>query len=275
MAIETRSPGSPRPNGAGGRPAAPGRPAPAPTPPVTSAVAPSASRWTNRRSFLLGLGLAGISIPVASRLRSGGGVERGVTQDLTGLSPAEALGLLHDGNERFVALRDADPNLSTERRVAVSAGQHPFAAVIGCVDSRVPPELVFDRGLGDLFVGRVAGNIADDSIVGSIEFGVEEFDIPLVLVLGHTKCGAVTATVEALEAGATSAPGQIGAVVSALVPAAEEAGGDVSRAIALNVKSAVRALQQSPVLEERISSGALRVTGGVYDLETGVVDFSV
>jgi len=226
-----------------------------------------------RRSFLLGAVASGIAVPAAMSFTAADPPRVNFTQDVDGLNPAKAYAALQRGNSRFVKMKAVDPNLNAERRIAVSKGQHPFAAIIGCVDSRVAPELVFDRGLGDLFVARVAGNIADDTIVGSIEFGVNEFDIPLVMVLGHTKCGAVTATVKALADGETEEPGQIGSIVEKLTPAAE-GGATVDEAIVNNVKLGVEALQASPILGQRIEFGVLKVIGAVYNIETGVVDFS-
>jgi carbonic anhydrase len=185
---------------------------------------------------------------------------------------------LKEGNNRFVAMKGNDPNLSRERRVSVAAGQHPFAGIIGCIDSRVPPELVFDRGLGDLFVGRVGAAIADDSQVGGMEFGVLEFGLPLLMVLGHERCGAVTATVEALEKH-TDAPGQIGSIVRPIIPAvkAAEAKGAGSvdlldQSVRESIKISVAALRKSSVLSGLISSGKLKIVGARYDLDTGRVD---
>ena len=202
---------------------------------------------------------------------------QGKTENLTGLTPDQALQKLKEGNERFIALKGNDPNLSSERRVSVAAGQHPFAGIIGCIDSRVPPELVFDRGLGDLFVGRVGAAIADDSQIGGMEFGVLEFSIPLLMVLGHERCGAVKATIEALEKKDTNAPGQIGAVVGPIIPAvkaAEEAHAVdlLDQSVRESIKISVAALQKSPVLSGLISSGKLKVVGARYDLDTGRVD---
>ena len=189
---------------------------------------------TSRRDFLTKASQAGLGAAflgtlaacsssdtgaAASATPSAGAVLHGVTETTEGLTPDVALTKLPEGNARYIAMQDVDPNLSTERLLAVSKGQHPFAAIMGCVDSRVPPELVFDRGLGDLFDARVAGAIADDSIIGSIEFGVEEFDIPLVVVMGHSNCGAVKATVKAVDSGNTEMPGKIGAVAGPIVPA--------------------------------------------------------
>lgn len=165
--------------------------------------------------------------------------------------------------------------------MAVSKGQKPFAGVLGCVDSRVPPELVFDRGLGDIFDARIAGAIHDDAAVGSLEFGVEEFNLPLLVVLGHARCGAVTAAVKAVQKGdGTAPPGHIGAVVDPILPAvkAVQAQGVTGDAL-INatarevVRRGVSDMSGSPVLTERLAAGKLKIVGAFYDLDTGKVEF--
>ena len=157
----------------------------------------------------------------------------------------------------------------------MAQGQKPFAIVFGCVDSRVPPELVFDRGLGDVFVIRTAGQVLDDAGLGSIEFGVEELGIPLVMVLGHEKCGAVAATIEAVEHNA-EAPGHIGALVEGIRPAVEQVKGQpgdlLDNAVRANVELTVRQLKTSPILAEALETGHIKIVGARYDLDTGVVE---
>jgi carbonic anhydrase len=218
-----------------------------------------------------GLSACGVSTSSASAHRS--------PENLLGLTPDQALQKLKEGNERFVAV-NGHLNVSSERRVSVASGQHPFAGIIGCIDSRVPPELVFDRGLGDLFVGRVGAAIADDSQIGGMEFGVLEFGMPLLVVLGHEKCGAVTATIEDMERGDTNPPGEIGSVVGPIIPAvqAAEAKGAVrsdlvEQSVRESLKISVAALRKSPVLSGLISAGKLKVVGARYDLDTGRVAF--
>jgi carbonic anhydrase len=249
---------------------------PAPTRPDTDL----SRRGFLKKSALVGAGLSAGAFALSACGDSGESAKRGGTENMADLTPDQALQKLKDGNARFVAMKGVDPNLSSERRVAVAAGQNPFAGIIGCVDSRVPPELVFDRGLGDLFVGRVAAAIADDSQVGSMEFGVSEFNIPLLVVLGHEKCGAVKATIEATEHNQTVAPGQIGAVVGPIIPAVKNAesnhgrGGDLlDLAVRESVKLSTAALRTSPVLSGLISGGKLRVVGARYDLASGRVEF--
>lgn len=206
--------------------------------------------------------------------------QHGIDDDTANLTPDLALAKLAEGNARFVAMTEVEPNLSTMRLMAVARGQRPFVGVLGCVDSRVPPELVFDRGLGDVFDARIAGAIADDAAIGSLEFGVEEFGVPLLVVLGHSRCGAVTAAVTTISQGAPRPPGRIGAVVDPIIPAVKAVQGQGIPAEALVdasakevVRRSVTVLRDSPVLENRLGSGRLKVVGAFYDLDTGKVAF--
>jgi carbonic anhydrase len=183
---------------------------------------------------------------------------------------------LLEGNQRYVRAGALRPNQSGERRLEVAAGQHPFALVLSCMDSRVPPELVFDQGLGDLFSVRVAGAVVEASIEGSIEYAAAKFGVQLVLVVGHTACGAVEATVEVMTEGGTAA-GSIAELVTLIRPAVEavqDLPGDlVDNAARANVRLTVAHLRASdPVLSKLVAVGALEVVGGCYDLETGVVE---
>ncbi|XVV08795.1 carbonic anhydrase [Actinoplanes sp. CA-131856] len=189
--------------------------------------------------------------------------------------PNDPLERLLAGNRRFVEGRAHHLHQSLDRLHEVAAGQHPFAVTIGCADSRVPPEVLFDQGLGDLFDNRVAGNIVDDLLLGSIEFAVEEFGSPLIVVLGHERCGAISATVDAIESGGT-APGHIGAIVEALRPIVEPLiggpGDVVERGVRANVAAQVAALTaRSELIAEHVAAGELRVAGARYDLDTGRV----
>jgi carbonic anhydrase len=182
-------------------------------------------------------------------------------------TPDEALARLRAGNRRFVAGKSEAPHRDLARVKALAAGQKPFAAFLGCADSRVPVEIVFDQGFGDIFVTRIAGNVADPAVIGSLEFGAEVLGASLVYVLGHSKCGAVSATIQGSEV-----PGQISTLYQHIRRAAKEAQGDVARAVARNVQIQMEILgEASPVLARRIREGKLRIVGGVYDLETGVV----
>jgi carbonic anhydrase len=178
---------------------------------------------------------------------------------------------LLEGNRRFVEGALTRPNGIPERRGEILTNPRPIAIVLGCADARVPPELVFDQGLGDLFVVRTAGNVIDDMILGTIEFGVLKFSIPLLLVLGHSGCGAITATV------AGEAPtGHIGVVMELIAPSVEatqsEPGSHLENAIAANAVHVARALlDDSEVIGSAHASGSLTVRAAVYDMESGLV----
>lgn len=188
------------------------------------------------------------------------------------LTADQALKRLMDGNKRFVIHKERHPDSSIPwRKQLAAAGQHPFAVILGCADSRVPPELIFDQGLGDVFVIRDAGNVVDDEVMGSIEYAVEHFGVSLVMVLGHEKCGAVTAAVEGGEA-----PGHIKAVVESIQPAvlaARKEGGDiVHNCIIANARRAAAQIRAAePLLHPKVESGAVRVVAADYELATGKV----
>ena len=182
-----------------------------------------------------------------------------------------ALAELKAGNGRHVAHRHQHPHETAERQRELVSGQHPHAEILSCSDSRVPPELVFDQGLGDLFVVRVAGNVAADTELASLEYGAEHLHVPLLVVLGHRKCGAVTAAVEG-----GRAEGHLGALMGLLRPAVEQtrglAGDPVENVVKANVETVVRQLRAStPVLAKLVSKGKLKVVGAVYALDTGEV----
>src|SRR6185369_4646549 len=178
---------------------------------------------------------------------------------------------LKTGNKHHVAHRYQHPHETLERRRQLVSGQHPHAEILSCSDSRVPPEIVFDQGLGDLFIVRVAGNVATDTEIGSLEYGAEHLHIPLLLVLGHESCGAVTAAVQGGEA-----EGHIKALVNLIKPAVEKsrgiAGDPITNAVSANVRLVVEQLRSStPVLSKLVADGRLKIVGGVYSLETGKV----
>ncbi|WP_287438246.1 carbonic anhydrase [Reinekea sp.] len=200
------------------------------------------------------------------------------------ISSAEVLTRLKAGNQRFVGELSEHSELSSERRRnSLVDGQMPFAVILGCSDSRVPAEIVFDQGLGDLFVIRVAGNIVAPSQVGSIEFAVEAYGTPLVVVLGHTQCGAIQATLDALKNPQTQPSFNLMSIVSRIRPSIEtlvetELKHDeealVGFAVRANIRASVSQIQySSPILEKHIQSGNLKVIGAQYSLETGIVDF--
>lgn len=183
----------------------------------------------------------------------------------------ESLQKLVEGNKRYSFSKQSHPNQDIERRNEVAKGQKPFAVIVGCSDSRIPPEIIFDQGLGDLFVIRVAGNIVDDVALGSIEYATSHLGSQLIVVLGHSKCGAVTATVQGGEA-----HGHIGSIVKAILPAVERAKaetGDLTdnsiRANALLVADQIKTSQ--PILSEMARNGKIEVVSAYYDLDSGLV----
>ena len=197
---------------------------------------------------------------------------------------AEALQRLREGNARFVSnTRDADEFLSKARRFELAQGQEPFAIVLGCSDSRVPAEIVFDQGLGDLFVIRVAGNIVAPSQVGSVEFAAERYGTRLVVVLGHSGCGAILATLEELQRSVEHQSRNLRAIVDRVRPSVEgllktdlrhDLDALVRQAVRLNVSASADHLRHgSPVLEQLIKDAGLLVVGAEYSLETGHVEF--
>ena len=182
-----------------------------------------------------------------------------------------AVAELSAGNARHVAHRDQHPNQTAERQRQLVSGQNPHAEILSCSDSRVPPELIFDQGLGDLFIVRVAGNVVSDTELGSLEYGAEHLHVPLLVVLGHQRCGAVTAAVQGGEV-----EGHIGALINLLRPAVEKTrglpGDPVENATKANVEIVVKQLRTStPVLAELVSHGKLKVVGAIYSLDTGKV----
>lgn len=191
------------------------------------------------------------------------------------LSPDAALDRLMLGNKRYVDGRHQPHDFARERKI-LTGGQNPFAAVLGCADSRIAAEFCFDTALGDVFVCRVAGNFANSDIVASLEFAVAVLKTPLIMVLGHDSCGAVDATIKSVNDG-TTLPGHLPELVAAIRPAVEAVknqGGDVlANAIRSNVKLNVEKLQKaSPILDKAVGDKSLRVVGGVYRLASGKVD---
>jgi carbonic anhydrase len=191
---------------------------------------------------------------------------------------------LREGNRRFVSdVRGSAALVTQTRRSELAEGQEPFAIILGCSDSRVPAEIVFDQGLGDLFVIRVAGNIVASSQIGSVEFAAERFGTPLVVVLGHSRCGAVLATLEELMRPREKQSRNLRSIVDRIRPSVEgllatELSHDsealVRQAVRANIRASANQVRHgSEVLEELIQKGRVLVVGAEYSLETGVVDF--
>lgn len=185
-----------------------------------------------------------------------------------------AMNRLKEGNQRYASGKTSSPRRNRDQRTLVSKAQLPFAIIVGCADSRVPPEIVFDQGLGDLFVIRVAGNVLDDPSLGSIEYAVEHLGSRLIVVLGHERCGAVDAACKGGNPG-----GHVGSLVQAIRPAVEAARRHkgaplLEAAVKANVQRVVDQLKGSwPVLGPEVREGRISVVGGIYDLETGLVEF--
>jgi len=195
------------------------------------------------------------------------------------VSPDAALQRLKEGNERFAAGKPERPNSDVARRDDTGRnGQNPFAAVLGCADSRVPTEMVFDRGIGDLFVVRVAGNVADPGQMASLEYAADNLGVPLIVVLGHTKCGAVAAAVDN-----AALKSHLGELVDRIKPAVETARTDnptltgadfLAAAIRANVRRNMAELTKSSETIRKLSeAGKVKIVGGVYDIETGRVEW--
>jgi carbonic anhydrase len=196
----------------------------------------------------------------------------------------DALTRLREGNRRFVSdALPSDADVSQRRRAELASSQEPFAIILGCSDSRVPAEIVFDQGLGDLFVVRVAGNIVAPSLVGSVEFAAARFDTRLVVVLGHSQCGAITATLEELSRTSETQSRNLRSIVDRVRPSVEpllqtELARDpealVRQAVRANIRASANHLRHgSALLEQLIAEDGLLVVGAEYSRETGVVDF--
>lgn len=199
------------------------------------------------------------------------------------ISADEALERLRDGNRRYTSGEQIRTDVAHNRISELASGQAPFAIVLGCSDSRVPAELVFAQGLGDLFVIRVAGNIVAPSQIGSIEFAAAQFGTPLVVILGHSHCGAVGATLEQMQKSSEGQSPNLQAIVSRIRPGLEDviAGADgqdperlMQAAVRANVEASIRQLREgSQIVRELLETGGLRVVGAEYDLGSGAVDF--
>ena len=230
----------------------------------------------SRREFV-GLAAAGLSLAVPK------GLLALVQKEAAGkarapISADQALRELVEGNARFVKGQPASPRRSPEDFRALAEAQYPEAVIVSCADSRVAPEILFDVGVGDIFVVRVAGNVVNGSgvmVKGSIEYAVAELNVPLIVVLGHSGCGAVKAAMKHIDA-KDSLPGAINGMVELIKPAVAQSkgapGDPLENAIRKNVEIGVERLKElEPILAPRVKEGKLKVVGGVYDLRTGAV----
>ncbi|MEA5628119.1 carbonic anhydrase [Nostoc sp. UHCC 0251] len=221
---------------------------------------------SRRTLFKFGAGAIGTGVLTAGLSSNLLAAEKPAAKD--DITPDKALQELVDGNERFVKSKRKTPHQTHSRLVEVAKSQKPFASVLGCADSRVPSEIVFDQGLGDLFVCRVAGNIATREEIGSLEFGSLVLGSKVIMVVGHERCGAVDAAIKGAQV-----PGQIGSLLEAIKPSVEsskeEPGDKLANACKANILAQVEKLKSSPVLSELISAEKLKIVGGYYDLDTG------
>ena len=230
---------------------------------------PSDSLALTRRGALLGAAV-GLFATASARAANGGA-------DVS-ISPDVALARLTAGNARFVAGRVEHPRQDPQRRLVVADGQHPFATILTCSDSRLAPEVIFDQGLGDLFVARVAGNVVDDEILASIEYSVIHLGSTLVMVLGHDRCGAVKATIDALDGHGSDddKDTKIGSLAALIAPAVKAvpptASDKLDAAITLNAEnSAATIFADSPPLKARVEAGKLKIVAARYNLRDGRV----
>lgn len=224
---------------------------------------------SRRNAIKFGAGVVG-----AGTLAVGVGLQPGSEEKAIAASdpttPDETIKALLDGNRRFVQRKRTNPHQDTARLAEVAKTQKPFASILSCADSRVPSEIVFDQGFGDLFVCRVAGNIATPEEIGSLEFGAAVLGSKVIMVMGHERCGAVAATIKG-----ASVPGQIGSLLEAIKPAVAKSEGQpgdrLENACKANVLVQIEKLKSSPVLAQLIKENKLKIVGGYYDLDTARV----
>ncbi|MBW4663951.1 MAG: carbonic anhydrase [Chroococcus sp. CMT-3BRIN-NPC107] len=219
---------------------------------------------SRRTALKFGTGVVGTGIAV------GIGTGSRATSINEPTTPDQTIQELLNGNKRFVQRKRTNPRQDLARLSEVAKTQKPFAAILGCADSRVPSEIIFDQGFGDLFVCRVAGNVATPEEIGSLEFGTLILGSKVIMVMGHKRCGAVAATIKGAEV-----PGQIGSLLAAIRPAveksAEQKGDRLENACKANVLVQIEKLKTSPVLSQLITEKKLKIVGGYYDLDTGIV----
>jgi len=216
------------------------------------------------RRIFVGLSLASLALPAVAQTPKPGNA----------LTPDAALNELMQGNQRYVKGLTRRHDFRSER-AALASGQNPYVGILGCADSRVGPEFAFDSVRGDLFVVRIAGNFVNDDNLASLEYGVAVLNTPLVMVLGHSSCGAVISAIKSIDSN-TTLPGHLPSLVSALAPAVKAARGQpgdlVTNATKANVKMTVERLKTAtPILSKAVEDKKLMVVGGYYDLATGIV----
>jgi len=225
----------------------------------------SNSGRSTRRTWMYGATAAGLSLGALSPLAFA--AQEGSSIESPPATPDDALAALYAGNKRFSSGQVIAAHRDMDRVKAIAPKQTPFAAFLGCADSRVPIEMVFDQGFGDLFVTRIAGNVATSENIGSLEFGTLLLGAKVLFVLGHTACGAVAATLQGAEV-----PGQISGLFQHIRPAVRVAKGNLDFAVEENVRNQAQILaESSPVIARLVKEGKLKVAGGVYDLASGTV----
>jgi carbonic anhydrase len=228
--------------------------------------------FVGRRNLLKILGAGGISL--AGGLFWQPASVKAASSNPNSVSPEQALKQLLAGNQRFVQQAPEYPDQSKERLKEVAQAQHPFATILSCADSRVPAEIIFDRGIGDIFDVRIAGNVVTPEALGSIEYSALLLGTPLLMILGHERCGAVTAAIqgEPLTASIASFVKPIQPVVEKLSSRADNLAEAIENAVVANVKYQIERLRkQAPLLVDREQQGKLKIVGGRYDLDTGEV----
>jgi carbonic anhydrase len=223
----------------------------------------------SRRNLMLRAGAGILAASLAPTLLQ---AKDAKAEAISGISPKGALKKLMAGNQRYIQQKRTFPDQARERVVEVAQGQHPFATILACSDSRVAPEIIFDQGLGDLFDIRVAGNFLDDVVLGNLEYAALELGVPLLVILGHERCGAVKAALDG-----KAVPGHIGTLVAAIKPAVDATknrGGDAwDNAVRANVQMNVNNLKSSsPLLAAAVKARQLKVVGARYDLDSGKVE---
>jgi carbonic anhydrase len=223
--------------------------------------------YLGRRNLLKFLGITGIGAfsGLVGNIPS-------VLAAATNISADDALNRLMEGNHRFTQQQPEYPHQGLKRLQEVAYAQHPYATILSCADSRVPSELIFDAGIGDLFDIRVAGNIITPEVLGSIEYAVLQLNTPLIVVLGHERCGAITAAVKG-----GKLPGSIGTLVAAIQPGIDLGEGtsdeSIEKAVVANVSYQIKTLKRnSPLIAEQILKNKLKIVGGRYDLDSGKVE---
>ncbi|MEG4855160.1 carbonic anhydrase [Microcoleus sp. B5-D4] len=223
----------------------------------------------SRRNLMLRAGAGMLAASLAPAFLQ---AEAAKAEAISGITPDGALKKLMAGNQRYIQQKRTFPDQTRSRVVEVAKGQHPFATILACSDSRVAPEIIFDQGLGDLFDIRVAGNFLDDVVLGNMEYATLELGVPLLVILGHERCGAVKAALDG-----KAVPGHISTLVAAIKPAVDSTKGQKGdawdNAVRANVKMNVNKLKlASPILAKAVKAGKLKVVGGRYDLDSGKVE---